>query len=60
MREREVYMLYEMNNESNNVIETPVGLTVTVHEIVKQSTIFGPKLCSLSSCRIATPIRSIV
>ena len=61
MREREVYMLYEMNNESNNVIET-LGMTdtVTVHEIVKQSTIFGPNLCSLSSCRIATPIQSIV
>ena len=47
MREREVYLLYEMNKESNIVIETPVGMTdsITVHEIVKQGTIFGPKVC---------------
>ena len=40
MREREVYMLYEMNKESHSVIETPVGMTdsIIVHEIVKQST----------------------
>ena len=51
MREREVYMLYEMNKESNIVIETPVGMTdsITVHEIVKQCTIFGPKLCSVAT-----------
>ena len=44
MRKREVYMLYEMNKESNSVIETPVGMIwrITVHEIVKQCTIFGP------------------
>ena len=47
-REREAYMLYEMNKESNIVIETPVGMTdsITVHETVKQGTIVGPKLCS--------------
>ena len=51
MREWEVYMLYEMNKESNIVIETPVGMTdsITVHEIVKQGTIFGPKLCSVAT-----------
>ena len=27
MREKEVYMLYEMNKESNIVIETPVRMT---------------------------------
>ena len=50
MREREVYMLYEMNKESHIVIETPVGMTdsITVHEIVKQGTIFGPKFCSVA------------
>ena len=38
MREREVYMLYEINKESNIVIETPVVMTdsITVHDIVKQ------------------------
>ena len=51
MREREVYMLYEMNKESNSVIETPVGMIwrITVHEIVKQCTIFGPKWCSVAT-----------
>ena len=39
MREREVYMLYEMNKESHN-------------EIVKQGTIFGPKLCSVATEKI--------
>ena len=35
-------MLYEMNKESNIVIESPLGMTdsITVHEIVKQGTIF--------------------
>ena len=51
MREREVYMLYEMRKESNSVIEIPVGITdnITVHEIVKQGTIFCPKLCSVAT-----------
>ena len=54
MREREVYMLYEMNKEAHIVIETPVGMTdsITVHEIVKQGTIFGPKLCSVATEKI--------
>ena len=54
MRERDVYMLYEINKESNIVIETPVGMTdsITVHEIVKQGTIFGPKLCSVVTEKI--------
>ena len=50
MREREVYMLYEMNRESHIVVETPVGMTysITVHEIVKQGAIFSPKFCSVA------------
>ena len=48
MREREVYILYEMNNESNIVIETPVGMvdSITVHAIVKQGTIMWSKIVS--------------
>ena len=51
MRKRDVYMLYEMNKESNIVIETPVGMTdsITVHDIVKQGTILGPKLRSVTT-----------
>ena len=54
MRERKVYMLYEMNKESHIVIETPVGMiySITVHEIVKQGTIFGQKLCSVATEKI--------
>ena len=54
MREREVYMLYEMNKESNIVIETPVGITdsITLHAIVEQGTIFCPKLCSVATEKI--------
>ena len=49
-----MYMLDEMNKESNIVIETPIGMTdsITVHEIVKQGTIFGPKLCSVATEKI--------
>ena len=38
MREREVYMLYEMNEESNSRND----IHIIVHDIVKQGTIFGP------------------
>ena len=43
-----------MNKESHIVIEIPVGMTdsITVHEIVKQCTIFGPKLCSVGTEKI--------
>ena len=36
------------------MIETPVGMTdsITVHEIVKQGTIFGPKLCSVATEKV--------
>ena len=32
-------------------METPVGIidSITVHDIVKQGTIFGPKLCSVAT-----------
>ena len=54
MRKWEVYMLYEMNKESHIVIETTVGMTdsITVHEIVKQGTIFGPEVCSVATEKI--------
>ena len=38
-----------MNKESISVIETPVGMT---ERIVKQGTVFGPKLCSVSTEKI--------
>ena len=54
MREREVKMLYEMNTESNTVIETPVGMTdsITVYDIVKQGIIFGTQFRSVATEKI--------
>ena len=52
MTEMGVYMLYGMKKEPNIVIETLVVITdsITVHAIVKQGTILGPKIL----CTVAT------
>ena len=54
MREREVMLLYEMNREAIFKVSTPVGMTEEVHvkEIVKQGSVFGPKLCCASTGKI--------
>ena len=54
MREREVMLLYEMNREAIFKVSTPVGMTeeVQVKEIVKQGSVFGPKLCCASTGKI--------
>ncbi len=54
MREREVMMIYELNSKAEIIIETPVGMTdsIVVEEIVKQGTVFGPKLCSISTEKV--------
>ena len=51
MREREVMMIYKMNERARITIETPAGDTgeVKVQEIVRQGTVFGPKLCCVST-----------
>ena len=51
MREREVLMIYKMNERAKITIETPAGDTneIVVHEIVRQGTVFGPKLCCVST-----------
>ena len=53
-REREVKMIYLMNKKAEITINTPVGETeeITAKEIVKQGTIFGPKLCCVSTDKI--------
>ena len=59
MREREVMLLYEMNREAIFKVSTPVGMTeeVQVSEIVKQGSVFGPKLCcAILSYLIILPI----
>ena len=51
MREREVMMIYKMNERAKLSIETPAGDTgeVKVQGIVRQGTVFGPKLCCVST-----------
>ena len=46
--------LYERNETSNIVVDTPVGKTscTTVEEVVKQGTIFGTILCCASTSRV--------
>ena len=54
MREREVMMIYEMNKLAKIVINTPIGNTkeIEVSDIVRQGTIFGPKLCCISTQKV--------
>ena len=56
LRERETNIIYEMNKMSTIFIKTPVGETkpITANEIVKQGTIYGPKLCCVSTDKINT------
>ena len=46
--------LYEINKTSNIVVDTPVGKTssITVEEVVKQGTTFGPIMCCASTSRV--------
>ena len=46
--------LYELNKISNIVVGTPVGKksSITIEEIVKQGTIFGPIMCCASTSRV--------
>ena len=56
LRERETNIIYEMNKMSTIFIKTPVGETkpIIANEIVKQGTIYGPKLCCVSTDKINT------
>ena len=50
-------ILYEMTNETDVIIKTPVGNTdkIQVKEVVKQGTIFGPIMC----CAETSTVNSI-
>ena len=54
MRAREIMLIYELNRKADIIIDTPVGITdsITVREIVKQGTVFGPKLCCISTEKV--------
>ena len=45
-----------MNERAKITIETPAGDTnaILVHEIVRQRTVFGPKLCCVSTQAVNT------
>ena len=47
MIERDILMLYKMNQKAKVIIDTPAGITdeFEIQEIVKQGTVWGPKLC---------------
>ena len=61
MREREVNLIYEMNKTANIIIKTPVGNSkeITVTNIVRQGTVFGPKLCCIATQKINNGIEPI-
>ena len=46
--------LYEINKTLNILVDTPVGKksSITVEEVVKQGTIFGPIMCCASTSRV--------
>ena len=54
MREREIGLLYKLNEKAHFKVDTPAGKTeeIIVEEIVKQGTIFGPKLCCGSTGKV--------
>ena len=49
-------MLYNLNKEAIINVKTPFGLTdpITVKEVVKQGTIFGPVLCCAATSKVNT------
>ena len=54
MPERDASMIYKLNEKANFKVSTPAGITkeIKVKEIVKQGTVFGPKLCCASTGKI--------
>ena len=46
--------LYEINKTANTAVDTSVGKTssITVEEVVKQGTIFGPVICCASTSKV--------
>jgi hypothetical protein len=54
MRDRDVVMVYRLNEEAMFKVKTPAGETeeIVVREVVKQGTVFGPKLCCASTGKV--------
>ena len=65
MREREIKIIYEMNRLANIEIKTPNGITkeILVNDIVRQGTIFGPKLSCISTQNVNNlilPMKTVI
>ena len=54
VREREARMIFKLNEKATFKVSTPAGMTKKIHvkEIVKQGTVFGPKLCCASTGKV--------
>ena len=50
----EAALIYELNKKGRAIVDTPVGKTreIEINGRVKQGTIFGPKLCSITTDRV--------
>jgi hypothetical protein len=61
MREREIGLIYKLNQEAHFKVNTPAGITqeIVVKEIVKQGTVYGPKLCCGSTGKINEGIKEV-
>ena len=64
-REKEIKILYLLNQKSTAKIITPAGTTdeITILETVKQGTVFAPKLCCASTGNLnnmSKPIRTTI
>ena len=61
MPPEEIVILYEMNKCAEIMIETPIGKTdrFTVGEIVRQGTVWGPKLCCVTTDEINSKVQSL-
>ena len=54
MNPKEIMLVFEMNKTCYITIETPIGMTseVKINEIVRQGTIWGPLLCSITTDKV--------
>ena len=60
--EKDALMLYLMNEEANIVVSTPIGNTneISIKEVVRQGTVYGPVLCCASTARVNDIGESVV
>ena len=54
MKEREILILFKINEKTRMQVDTPLGKTkeINLERIVKQGTVYGPQLCCASTDKI--------